>query len=273
MIEVMHDKSPEGIADYVEYFIISSGKSISKAKISKLFPDIEEEVVDSVFGELENRNKLYGNCSPILLKRKIVKPNFNWKNAPELMLCLIFSLEGVKKKKGKDDGTKLFERLSKEVARNYLSGEAEVIGFPADCNLKEHITKICKKAYEVRGSRSPLATDKDVGVDIIAWKPHGDKRSNQVIMLLQCAAGIHYDSKLPISLTAWREFINWSVAPLKGIVLPSILSNEDWNKVRDNHDLIFDRVRIHRALHGKEFDSELKKQMIRWCSKKIKASS
>jgi len=273
MIEIIDDKSPEGLADYVEFHVTSSGKNISKSKISKLFPEVEEKMIDSVFNELENRDKQYGNSSPILLERTRIKPNFDWRVDPALMLCLIFSLQGVEKKKGKDDGTKLFERLSREVAKNYLSGEAEVIGFPTGSNLKEQINGICKKTYEASGPRSPSKKAKDEGVDIIAWKSHGDNRPNQVMMLLQCAAGVHYDTKIPISLTKWRELINFSATPLRGIVLPHILSNEDWEKVRDHHELIFDRIRVQRALHGKKLDSDLKKQMIEWCSEKIKASS
>lgn len=270
MIELPDFTSIERIADWIELSVICQNKIFSKARIYSLLnnsgDDIDEAMVDSIVSELIRRGELYGDVSPFVVEGKCVKPRMKWNMRPEMAMCLIFSIRGVKKKKGKDDGTKLFERLSSEAARFYLNGEAEVIGFPGKEKLKEQVENISLKACEETGKRCPSPQDKDKGVDIIAWKPHGDKRPNQLVLLLQCAAGINFEQKRSISLLAWNDFINWSVPPIQGIMIPCIPSNDEWIKIRDNYYLIFDRVRIYRAIYKNTLlDKSLRREIFAWC--------
>jgi len=270
MIELPDLTSIERIADWIELSVIYQNKIFSKARIYSVLnnsgDDIEEAMVDSIVSELIRRGELYGDASPFVVEGKCIKPRLKWKKRPEMAMCLIFSIRGVKKKKGKNDGTKLFERLSREAARSYLNGEAEVIGFPDNEKLKTQIENISLNACEVTGKRCPAPQDKDKGVDIIAWKPHGDKRSNQIVLLLQCAAGINFEQKRSISLLAWNEFINWAVPPLQGIMIPSIPTNDEWIKIRDYYYLIFDRVRIYRAIYKNPIlNKNLRKEIFTWC--------
>lgn len=213
MIELPDLTSIERVADWIELSVIYKNKTFSKARISSLLnnsgDDVDEAKVDSIINELLRRDDLYGDASPFMVEGKCVKPRIKWDKRPEIAMCLIFSIRGVKKKKGKDDGTKLFERLSNEAIKSYLNGPAEVIGFPDKKKLKEQIEDISSKTCEKLGNRCPTPQDKDKGVDIIAWKPHGDKRPNQIILLLQCAAGINFEQKRSIPLLAWGDFINW----------------------------------------------------------------
>jgi hypothetical protein len=232
--------------------------------------NLKEEDIDSVIGEMVRRKNLYGDSAPFETDGRSIKPKIKWKDKPELIMCLIFSLFGVEKKKGKDDGTKLFERLSREAVKSYLGGEAEVIGFPNEKKLKEQIDCLSKRMFEQVGPRCPKPKDKDKGVDIIAWKPHGDNRSNQIILLLQCGAGFNHSQKKGISITAWCEFVNWSAKPIQGIMIPKIASDEEWIEIRDDYTLIFDRVRIYKAIYQKRLsDSKLKKQILDWCKGRL----
>ncbi len=270
MIEFPDSTSIERIADWVELSVICENKAFSKARISSLLNNngdsTDEATVDSIMGELIKRGALYGDASPFIVEGRRIKPKVKWNDRPEIVMCLIFSIRGVGNKKGENDGTKLFERLSRETARFYLNGEAEIIGFPNKQKLKEQLENISLRTCEETGKRCPLPQDKDKGVDIIAWKPHGDQRPNQIILLLQCAAGINFKQKRSISLLAWSEFINWSVPPIQGIMIPCIPSNDDWIQIRDNYHLIFDRVRIYRAIYRNAFsDRQLRKEILTWC--------
>ncbi len=270
MIELPDLTSIERIADWVELSVIYKNKTFSKAKIFSLLrnsgDDVDEGTVDSIISELIRRSKLYGDASPFVVEGKCIKPIVNWKKSPEIVMCLIFSIYGVRKRRKRDDGTKLFERLSGEAVMLYLDGSAEVIGFPDKKKLEEQITNISLKTCEKKGARCPRPQDKDKGVDIIAWKPHGDKRPNQIILLVQCAAGINFEQKRSISLVAWSEFINWAVPPMQGISIPCIPSNDSWIQIRDYYHLIFDRVRIFRAVHSSNLsDTRLRREVIKWC--------
>ena len=114
MIENVNTDSITSIADYLEWYVLLNGP-ISKSKILRILDssddDAKERVIDSVFLEMSRRIKLYGECSHFTIKRNIIFSKGKWQDYPELMVCLIFSLEGVKRMKKKDDGTKLFERI------------------------------------------------------------------------------------------------------------------------------------------------------------------
>lgn len=270
MIEIPDLTSIERIADWIELSVIYKNKPLSKARIYSLLnnsgEDADDARVDSIISELIRRSDLYGDAAPFEVDGKCIKPRIEWGQKPELVMCLIFSIRGVRKKKGKDDGTKLFERLSNEAVMSYLNGPAEVIGFPDKNKLTTQIKSISLKTCEKTGARCPLPQDKDKGVDIIAWKPHGDKRPNQIILLLQCAAGVNFEQKKSISLTVWQEFINWAVQPIHGIMIPSIPSNDEWIRVRNDFNMVFDRVRIFRAIYKNTFsDKKLKKEIFNWC--------
>ena len=247
-----HTNDIGSLADWAELYIASSTESLSKAKFGSLLgamPIItNEEDIDSALGELARREQLYGHASPYHLDGDIINPTIQMKDCPEYVMCLIFSVEGVKRVKGKNDGTKLFERLSREAALAYLDGQAEILGFPNAATLTSQIQNVAAGTNERLGERRPKPKDKDKGVDIVAWKSHGDKRDNQIVLLLQCGAGFHFDAKKPVSVTAWREFVKWSAHPIPGIMVPVVISVDDWIDTRDHYNLIFDRVRIQRAL-------------------------
>jgi len=270
MIDLSDTNSIYTMADWVELRVIHGNKPMSKATMTALLqsyvPELREDTVDSVVGELERRCHLYGEASPFSIDGERIRPIIKWKDIPEFLMCLIFSLRGVKKKRGEDDGTKLFERLSNEAVKSYLGGDAEVIGFPNGKNLINQIRSISQRTSESIGHRFPKPKDKDKGVDIIAWKPHGDKRPNQIVLLLQCGAGVNFSQKKPISIKAWKEFIHWSAEPVLGIMIPFIVSSESLTELTDDYNLIFDRVRIYKAVYNKHLsDNTLRKQILNWC--------
>lgn len=269
-----HTNSIDSLADWAEWYVASRGESLSKAKLASMLASMpttaDEEDIDSALLELARREQLYGPARPFGLEGDIISPVIRWQDRPEYMMCLIFSIEGVRKAKGKNDGTKLFERLSREAALAYLNGRAEVIGFPNASALVKQIKDLATSTGERLGDRVPKPKDKDKGVDVVAWKGYGDKRDNQIVLLLQCGAGFHFDTKKPISVVAWREFIRWSACPVQGIMVPVVISIDDWLETRDDYNLIFDRVRIHLALHGREpSDPDLRAEIKTWCVSKL----
>lgn len=271
MISLPNADSIESVSDWIELYTIYYYKSISKSTIISLLNIEDETYVDSIINKLVNRSILYGDASPFEVEGRKIIPTIKWKDHPELTMCLIFSIWGAERKKGKNDGTKLFEKLSREAAKFYLNGEAEVIGFPNKKKLKEQFEHLTTLTSEEKGHREPGPSDKDKGVDIIAWKPHYDERSNQLIILLQCCAGIHYYQKSAIVLKTWNALMHWRADPIPGIMIPRIIADRDWVKMSDKYNLIFDRIRIYKAIHKKPlFDITLKEQILKWCENEFK---
>jgi len=274
MIEFPGSYSVNSIADWAEFYVIYERKILSKSMMLSLlqtvYCDLREEDIDSVISELIRRRSLYGETSPFDVKGQDITPKVKWKDRPELAMCLIFSLYGVQKERGKNDGTKLFERLSSEAIKLYLGGKSEVIGFPNQMNLEQQIHHICKRTCENVGHKSPKPTDKDKGVDIIAWKSHGDKRPNQIVLLLQCGAGANFSKKKPVCIKTWHDFVHWSARPIEGITIPQIISAEEFDDITDSYNLVFDRVRIFRAIYNRQLsDGTLRREIFTWCKKRL----
>ena len=272
----LHDNSIENISDWVELFAIYKGKPVSKALIAKQLEstdvgEISEETVDSAINELDRRSRLYGNVSPFTVSHGIVSPKVNWIDVPELIMCLIFSVRGVIKEEGKDDGTKLFERLSKEAVNSYFGGKAKIVGFPEKRGLKDQIQSLAEELCEEIGHEVPTATTKDARLDIIAWKPHGDGRPNQLILLVQCGAGKHWPDKKSIQKGRWaHRYFHMAMEPIRGLTNPEIVADRDLKDYSDDYSLIFDRVRIYRAIKERgPLDRALHRSIYAWCKKNI----
>jgi len=277
MISILPDfGSVSQVADWLELSILYDERAISKAKIISLFSDNnkhdQEQTIDSALSELERRQAMMGNSPPFCIENNAIKRStYTWEDIPEYVMCLIFSLQGVKKIKEDDDGTKLFERVSKDAVKFYLGGEAIVLGFPSEDRLNQQLKELAALTNEKKSeARSPLSTDKDKGVDIIAWKSHKDGRSNQIVLLIQAAAGYHWNLKKPISEIAWSEFMFWSAKFVRGIIIATTLDEIKFVKARDDYNMIFDRVRIYRALmYEGTRDTSLSEEVKVWCQKEL----
>lgn len=266
------------VCDWIELYILCDSLRLSKSKLIRILNsngvNSTEVLIADVYSELERRQKMMGvNPAFIIDANQIIKRNgLVWNDIPEYAMCLIFSLQGVKKIKGDDDGTKLFERISRDVIASYLDGEAIVLGFPNNTNLNKQIESFALKSFETKSvDRKPANTDKDKGVDIIGWKPHKDERSNQIVLLIQAAAGYHWNLKKAVSTAAWRDFIKWSALVNIGIIVASTLDEIKFEKARDDYNLVFDRIRIYISLYQRNLaiDDSLRDLVKEWCKKEL----
>jgi hypothetical protein len=269
------------VADWAELYVLSTSSSLAKLELNNFIklnlPEITDDtartaLVDSVFNELTHRkNALYG----ISCHYEVVGNNVNslipLKDLPEVGLCLIFSLKGVIVQTGKNNGTKFFEQIS-NIASKTLIGNSFLVGFPNDTRLNQQIEDACKECLETKGHEDPKKTDKDGGVDIIAWKDFGDKRTNKIVVLIQCGAGKHFDKKKPINLPKWGRWVHWSFEPLTGMTTPKIIrDNHEWQNLSDWYKLILDRPRLTRFIHNSPHaDATLKNEIEKWCLSNIK---
>lgn len=266
--------------DWIELYILCDSEKLSKSKFRRILTnygnDVSDTFIADTFAELHRRQKMMGEDSVFMLAADdiIKRSRYGWEDVPEYVMCLIFSLQGVKKIKGDEDGTKLFERIGRHVISAYLDGEAIVLGFPNPDgkNLNEQLIDFATQSNEIKSKdRVPANTDKDKGVDIIGWKPHFDGRENQVILLIQAAAGYHWDLKKPISENAWRDFFMWSAPINKGIIIAGTLDEINFRKAKDDYDLVFDRIRIFISLYKRnlKIDNVLRELVKGWCTKEL----
>jgi hypothetical protein len=267
------------IADWVELYVLLYNRQISKSMlvktISREYPELDDDyiepIVDSVFNELEMRLKQYGIVNHYQVSGKNILPLIKWSDFPELTMCLIFSLYGVVKEKGKNDGTKYFELLSNIAIKSFFACESMVLGFPTKSNLSTQINTFITVSSENKGHKPPRPSDKDKGVDIIAWKPFADKRNNQWLLFMQCGAGLHFNAKKPMNINGWKRIIDFAVDPMTGIAIPALINDQNlWEDISDYYRIIFDRARlIKNIFNSPHIDPSLRKKIKNWCNSRL----
>jgi len=265
MYDIPDPTKVETVADWAEFYVMLTQSELSKCELRSYVEassgsEPSDELIDSVWMELDIRERLYGMDPPFRVQPGLIQPTFEWKEHPEYMTCLIFSLEG-----NPIDSLRsgiLFERIANEAIRNFLGGESVPVGFPNTRKAKDIATALNEHyIYE------PPEYRKDRNLDVVAWKPFGDNRASQIVVLIQCAAGHNWTSKkTELSLDAWRKYIHFACKPIKGLAIPIVITD----KIRLEEDstdagLILDRARIYRNISKDLTPDELKNDLERWC--------
>lgn len=234
MIEIPDPDSITEVADWVELRISVSNNSLSKVAVASAIEgatgeEPSEGFIVSVWRELERRQRLYSR-SFFRVEDRLIEPE-NDRQPPEYLACLLLSLYGGQG--GAHRPAKLFERLTREAISCYLSGKADVFGWPFDPedrpNEEEEESRIKRKIRRVaealgeRFCEAPPATFKDRGLDVVGWIPFIDKRSSQIVILMQSTVEQNWKDKLPVPLDAWRQYIHWGCCPVKAFAVPCIV--------------------------------------------------
>lgn len=269
MYDIPNPTRIESIADWVEFYVILTHTELSKSELRSYLEassgsEPSEELVDGVWMELDTRERLYGTDPPFRVQSGLIQPAFEWKDRPEYMTCLIFSLEG-NPTDTLQSGV-LFERIICEAIRNFISGESIPVGFPETMRA-EDIANALNEHYIYE----PPEYRKDRNLDVVAWKPFYDERASQIVVLIQCAAGHSWTSKkTELNLDAWCKYIHFACKPIKGLGIPIVITNKE-RLEEDSTDagLILDRARIYRNITKDLKPSQLKNDLETWCISRL----
>ncbi len=270
---VVSDNSPQHIADWAEWYVSHSSDTLSKTMLTSILAqtlylddELIDELVDNVFLELRYRERLYGPNSPIKIEGRVLSSQVSWKDEPHYLACLIFSLTGNAERA--TYAGKLFEEVSAAAVKQYIGGEAIICGFPKPVRARN-----LAAAASERFVREFPSTRKDRNLDLMAWRPFGDTRPGQLVILVQCAAGRNWPLKTKeLVLEAWKKYVQFHVPPLRGFTMPYIISDpEEFEEHSTDAGIILDRVRIYRFTQGVTLDAQLKKKLTTWCKGRVAA--
>jgi hypothetical protein len=273
MISLPNTINISKVADWVELFVVSENKKISKMKIHSLFNeegvDLDDKI-DNVMIELNRRTQLYGKKSPIKIKGLTIEPTIKWKDNPFHTMCLIYSTYGVQD--NPDKGTTLFERIGNILLKEFLRSQTFHLGFPTSKNLAKQLDNVAIRLCELRGAQTPDPSEKDGGVDVTSWLPFNDSRSSQIIVLAQCGAGDDWKKKKPISLTTWVNYINWNYeTTVPSMIITQIVQADKWRKYYYQYGVLIDRARLYRIHSGCQagIPKPLFTAALAWCQTKL----
>ena len=170
-----------------------------------------------------------------------------------LLLATRLNMKGNRKHAG-IDGTQLFERLSAQVAQEYLGERAGSLVFGTGSgagSFRNRIDDLCKRIGEgdrFDGRQGTSSHTRDGKLDVVAWKPLSDGRQGKLILFGQCKTGTNYKDSLtqlqPDSFC--RKWLRSQPAlpPIRGFFISEALSAADWYDAASDAGLLFDRCRI-----------------------------
>jgi hypothetical protein len=263
MAEYIDFKSGREI-EWLELNLLKNATPLSKSTICSLSGE-EESIVDEWISILNLRISLYNQPIYTIINNRII-PNYSWCDIPEYFLCLYYSFNGANDYSG---GTQLFERISGQALKNYINGEIFTLGFPATMGFNDNLDEIAKLCSETRGNRAN-SSYKDDGVDVVAFKTFNDKRSSNLYVLLQCAAGKHWTAKKPIIMNRWDKYILWYRENIiQSISTVDYVENDNWDKHSSTFGMLIDRLRIYNFLYEKSVEPSLRLDVSNWCNNKI----
>lgn len=254
--------STVNVADWVELMIASGELSVSREEVISALGS-EELNVEDVWRELEKRVKLYRDISPFRIDSAVIETCLDALPEDQKNVYLMFMLLAYYGNDFESDRSgELFELVSVEAIRSYISGEAERVSSPSD--FEPIVDRMCEGPYN-----SPPAPFQDGGIDAISWKPFGDGRSSQIILLVQCAAGYNWKLKLgDVSAEAWMRHLNSSFLPTRGFTLPHAITRiEELKECSSHAGILMDRPRLMWFL-PKQLASDLASQIKEWCRRK-----
>lgn len=284
MFQLPDAESPQAVADWIELELAAEEEQFSKAKVSSIVESVAgsepgEAFLSDVWRQLGERQLRYSrpffSCDEDLVHRSLDLPT-----PPEYVACLLFSLYGVSDEHRADP--KIFERLSAEAIKSYLQGKAFVFGWPVLSDVQADIALRVRDltgAARERFAEAPAERYKDRGVDVIAWKPFvehaaGEHRSNQIVILAQCAAGANWRGKTgQLPYKSWTQYIHWACDPLVGFAVPCVIPAELWHDIsRDAEGILFDRIRIVNLLPNGVEDARLRAEINAWINQELEES-
>lgn len=284
MFQVPDAESSEAVADWIELELAAGESQLSKTKISSIVESVSgsdpgEAFLSDVWRRLEERQSRY-SIAFFRCDRDLVHRSLNQPTPAEYTACLLFSLYGVSDEHRTDP--KIFERLSAEAIKNYLQGKAFVFGWPVLPDVQADIALRVKDLTDAAREKfveAPAERYKDRGVDVIAWKPFaehqtGEHRSNQLVILAQCAAGANWRQKTgQLPYKAWIQYVHWACDPVPGFALPHVIPADLWHDVsREVGGILFDRIRIVNLLPDGAQEDKLRDEIEVWVARELEDS-
>jgi|GEM_PF-876309 len=272
----------ERVADWLELELSLGQASFSKAKVSSIIRDAtgddpSEHFVSDIWRQLRRRIALY--VTPYFeLDGDLVRRRDDIVNARlEYEVLLLFSLYGASRQEGAEP--KLFERLSAEAIGRHVDGPHFVFGWPALEDVQVAIAARVQQVAELLRERfveAPGIRYKDRGVDIVSWRPfaepdHATRRSGQLIVLSQCAAGHDWRKKTrELPMASWTQYVHWATDPIAAFAVPCVIADDLWHDVnREVEGLVFDRVRLLNNLTDGAQDVDLRGALELWRDEQV----
>ena len=248
--------------------------------------DFAEEIVVGAWNELTHRLNCIDSEMPFSVIYPLVKRAGSWEDTPAHSFCVLLSLAQCYKRwwagvsgGGYNEQGELFELLTQESLEEQFSDwhirrTSWYRTQPMD--LREMVNRIADWLGEDVGDDINAWTgseSKDMGLDLLCYRPFPDNRASFPVYLMQCASGQNWTEKVyQPDIDLWQKLVNFVVRPQKAFAIPFALSDDDFRKQCVLiQGLFLDRYRLLAAARFREQweSSSLKDRIIRWAMPRV----
>jgi hypothetical protein len=290
MLKAPVSLDPDALADWIEFnTLFGDGAHVAKSDIRRPLEALNVEsrrgrgktTVEALLGAIArrvtSRAALAGDAYPIKRSRGSYGRKGDWDAYLPYSFALLCTLSHHYAELALSDGqakrpAELLGLLSTEAIAAYLAGSAVRFDAPRRAPVPQKFRTALE--YLGRMAGEPIwsedfsaSSQKDDGLDVVAWKPFSDGRGSQVLILAQCAVGKDWSAKLTeLDAATWSKHVRWHVDPIRAFVVPFQHGGDlkDWERMSTKAGVVFDRSRLAR-LTVNNVSTDLRAKITPWC--------
>jgi hypothetical protein len=239
--------------------------------------DVKENLIDSIFRELQNRTYLYKDDYPFELlegNKIILKESVENDTRQKVYIFLLLASNLTIFNLFASELTTEFETVSFEALKNFLPPKSIVKEMGQNTQyLGNTISKIKQLANEINIKIDEEAikqiserANKEKGLDLIGWIPFDDGLPNLIMILCQCACGKEWYKKVSETSRYGHYFRFHCKKPIHTMFIPYSQINYQetmfyqFTELTDT--LLFDRKRILNQLDDTSFFNTLNSKLV-----------
>jgi|HubBroStandDraft_3_1064219.scaffolds.fasta_scaffold14483_2 hypothetical protein len=175
---------------------------------------------------------------------------------------------------------RLFEKLVEASGVGLFRGTSIRFGVPKDddwpVSIENRVSRLGDllrlETENLAGKLGP--NDGDRGLDVASRISLGDDGPATIVVLTQCATGLHWKEKTgEPSIAEWRDIFRWNAKLVRAIAVPWRLSKEEQIKEfrRFDEAVIVDRFRLLAGLPDQHMAAAIRDELTAWCSDRLVA--
>lgn len=243
-----------------------------------------ESTAEAVFQELADRASWLGNHYPIAVEKDVATLREDSCSSDLYRFLVLLRARQMHQRALEDDGAEpgfLFECLAKFAVGAYIGAEQENRirfglaggnrGGGLPFSIHDAIEKLSDMLSEEPGT-VPVGAQGDYRVDVVAWKPFGDRRSGQLVALCQSTITegrwhkAEPATKWTARLSPDTRLIRFLAQPITAVAFPETLSLTSLTTLKglDVSSVPMDRLRLVSLLCDHDIPLALLERMNAW---------
>ncbi len=249
------DATVDEVADWCEVRVAATQNAFARSSLEgdlnrASYGDYQSFAID-VFSELSSRDSTFSAVGgrPVLLDPS--GSTLEYQGGGLAVFYLFFAALGVRDSV-KPTHRALFEHVTALALRGLGLDGVLRLGHPRDgglpTSLDQAVDVYCLQSRTRKHTPLP-STDKDLGLDVAAWRTFKCDRGYWMHVLAQCATGYDWSDKLhDLDIPQWESHVTWSPAPLRALSIPFFAPTQRLERHGRKAGLILDRPRLMELL-------------------------